>query len=83
MNRLAVSVLVYVVCSVLIAGYLFTQLPSAEVSGCTPSAEDLERERMERITSPPFLVLCVMAVLNGIILIWAWRAMVKVEGHKA
>lgn len=72
MNRMAGVVLAYVACSALIAGYLFMQLPSAGVSGCTLSAEDLERERMVRITSPPFLVLCVVAVLNGIIMLWAW-----------
>ena len=83
MSRAAALVLVYVVCSVLIAGYLFTQLPAAGVSGCTQSAEDLERERMARIASPPFLVLCVMAVLNGIIMIWVWRAMVKVGRRRA
>lgn len=83
MNWRAV-VLAYVVCSVVIAGYMFTQLPSAGVSGCTQSAEDLERERMARIASPPFLVLCVMAVLNGVILIWAWAAVVGIKrGRRA
>lgn len=66
------AVLAYVVCSVVLAGYLFTQVPSAGVSGCTMSEEDMEREWLERITCPAFLALCVLAVLHGLILLRVW-----------
>lgn len=67
------AVLVYVVCSMVVAGYLFMQVPLAGVSGCTMSEEDLEREWLESITSPAFLALCVLAVLHGLITLWVWR----------
>jgi|LGOV01.1.fsa_nt_gb hypothetical protein len=68
------AVLVYAVCSVVVAGYLFMQIPSPGVSGCVPSAEDLQRERMEGLTSPAFLGLGVLAVLNMGLLIWVRRS---------
>ena len=71
-KRVGWVLLVFLACNVAMSSYLFTQLPATEVSGCTLSAEDMDSERMERIASTEFLLLCVIAVVNVGILIGLW-----------